>query len=224
MSVFIKPLRVFSCCAAFLIHQTSIANAQQVLDTTSIKQDTLRLAEKKLKKLIFFNTPTHLSTVSSSAISGDEIKNNLIASYPIALAGRLPGLVTSQNNGEPLSEGYALRLRGQSPLIFIDGIPRSVSEIGMEEIESITILKDAVSLAMLGVRGASGAVSIVTKKGASTGQKISFTSQFGIQKPIQNLISQPLDAYNYANLYNEALANDGLSVTNNGFSAGAINA
>ncbi|RZK58471.1 MAG: SusC/RagA family TonB-linked outer membrane protein [Pedobacter sp.] len=224
MSVFIKPLRVFSCCVALLIYQMSIADAQQVSDTASIKQDTLRVADKKLKKLIYFNTPTHLSTVSSAAIYADELRNTLVASYPIALAGRLPGLVTSQNNGEPLSEGYALRLRGQSPLIYIDGIPRSVSEIGIEEIESITVLKDAVSLAMLGVRGANGAVSIVTKKGAVTGQKISFTSQFGIQKPIQNLVSQPLSAYNYATLYNEALTNDGLSVANNGFSQNAISA
>ena len=223
MSVFIKTLRVFACCA-LLIYQVSTACAQRVSDTTSKKQDTLQLVDKKQKKLIYFNTPTNLSTASSASISGGELANTLVASYPIALAGRLAGLTTSQNSGQPLNEGYALRLRGQSPLIFIDGIPRSVSEIGMQEIESITVLKDAVSLAMLGVRGASGAISIVTKKGIAAGQKISFTSQWGIQQPIQNLISKPLDAFNYATLYNEALTNDGLSVANNGFSPTAINA
>lgn len=223
MSVFIKPLRVFAC-STLLIYQVLDIKAQQVSDTTSKKQDTLQLVDKKLKKLIFFNTQTNLSTGSSSAISGSELTSTLVASYPIALAGRLTGLTTSQNSGQPFNEGYALRLRGQSPLIFIDGIPRSVSEIGIEEIESVTVLKDAVSLAMLGVRGANGAVSIITKKGISSGQKISFTSQYGIQQPIQNLISKPLDAFNYATLYNEALANDGLSVANNGFSQAAINA
>jgi len=223
MSVFIKPLRAFACCT-LLFYQAPIVFAQRVSDTTSKQQDTLQLVDKNLKKLIFFNTPTKLSTGSSAAISGNELTSTLVASYPIALAGRLAGLTTSQNSGQPFNEGYSLRLRGQSPLIFIDGIPRSVSEIGMEEIESVTVLKDAVSLAMLGVRGANGAISIVTKKGISSGQKISFTSQFGIQQPIQNLISKPLDAFNYATLYNEALANDGLSVANNGFSQAAISA
>ncbi len=223
MSVFIKTLRVFACCA-LLIYQVSTAHAQRVSDTTSKKQDTLQLVDKQLKKLIYFNTPANISTTSSAAIAGNELTSTLVASYPIALAGRLAGLTISQNSGQPLSEGYALRLRGQSPLIFIDGIPRSVSEIGMQEIESITVLKDAVSLAMLGVRGASGAISIVTKKGINAGQKISFTSQWGIQQPIQNLISKPLNAFNYATLYNEALANDGLSVANNGFSQTALNA
>lgn len=223
MSVFIKPLRVFTCCA-LLLYQASNLYAQQVADTISKKQDTLQLADNKLKKLIFFNTPTNLSTSSSASILGAELASTSVVSYPIALSGRIAGLNTSQNSGQPFNEGYALRLRGQSPLIFIDGIPRSVSEIGMEEIESITVLKDAVSLAMLGVRGANGAVSIVTRKGISKGQKINFNSQFGIQQPIQNLISKPLDAYNYAILYNEALANDGLSVANNGFSQTALNA
>lgn len=223
MSVFIKPLRVFACCG-LLICYASIVSAQQIADTTSKRQDTTQLTDKKLKKLIFFNTPNQLSTSSSAAIHGSEITSSLVASYPLALAGRLAGLTASQNSGQPFSEGSLLRLRGQSPLILIDGIPRSVSEIGMEEIESITVLKDAVSLAMLGVRGASGAISVVTKKGITAGQKISFTSQFGFQKPIQNLVSKPLDAFNYATLYNEALANDGLSVANNGFSQTAINA
>lgn len=223
MSVFIKPLRVFACCT-LLFYQAPMVFAQRVSDTSSKKQDTLQLVDKKFKKLIYFNTPNSLSTGSSATINGSELSSTLVASYPIALAGRLAGLTTSQNSGQPFNEGYSLRLRGQSPLIFIDGIPRSVSEIGIEEIESVTVLKDAVSLAMLGVRGASGAISIVTKKGISSGQKISFTSQFGIQQPIQNLISKPLDAFNYATLYNEALANDGLSVANNGFSQTAINA
>lgn len=217
---YIKLLKVFACCG-LLIYQAPTAYAQRVSDA---KQDTLLLVDKKVKELIFFNTPTSLSTASSAAIWGEEIRSTLLASYPLALTGRLAGLTVSQDNGQPLNEGYALRLRGQSPLIFIDGMPRSVSEIGIEEIESVTVLKDAVSLAMLGIRGASGAISIVTKKGIPGGQKISFTSQWGGQQPIQNLISKPLDAYNYASLYNEALANDGLSVVNNGFSQAAINA
>ena len=225
MSVFTKPLRVLACFGLFFTCDIDFASAQSPSSQNNLKSDTITLDSlKRVKQLIYFNTPSKLSTVSSSSIYGEEFKSTPVVSYSLALAGRLPGLTVSQSNGQPLNEGATLRLRGQSPLIFIDGIPRSVTEIGIEEIETVTILKDAVSLAMLGVRGANGVVSIVTKKGNPNQQRISFTGQWGIQKPIDNLISNPLNAYNYASLYNEALTNDGLSVATNGFSQTALSA
>ncbi|WP_316831539.1 SusC/RagA family TonB-linked outer membrane protein [Pedobacter aquatilis] len=223
MSVYTKPIAVFVGCMALLVFNVGNSQAQQKPDTVNLKQDTLYSDSfRKLKRLIYFNIPGKLSTSSSAAVTGDEFATTPVVSYPLALSGRLPGLVINQTNGQPLNEGLSFKLRGLTPLIFIDGIPRSVTEIGIEEIESVTVLKDAVSLAMLGIRGAGGAISIVTKKG-NKGQHISFTGTWGIQKPIQNLISNPLDAFNYATLYNEALVNDGLSVATNGFSQTALN-
>lgn len=226
MSVYTQ-IRLVSLCSCLML--INVAKASTIKRTNY--QDTVRIKSlnpedslKKIKQLIYFNTPKKLSTTSSATILGKEISSTPVASYPLTLSGRLPGLTVSQTNGQPLSEGASLKLRGQTPLIFIDGIPRSVAEIGMEEIESITVIKDAVGLAMLGIRGANSAVSVVTKKGSANGQTINFTGQWGIQKPIQNLIAKPLDAYNYGMLYNEALANDGLSVANNGFSQVALNA
>lgn len=174
--------------------------------------------------LIYYNINKSKATSFASVLPGTAIAHMPVISYTTALAGQLTGLKTTQNNGQPLNDGMSTLLRGRSPLILIDGIPRSVTEIGVEEIESITVLKDAVALAMLGVRGAGGAISIVTKKGYVDKSEINFSGQWGVQSQTQNLISNPLDAYRYAQLYNEALTNDGLSVANNGFSNEALEA
>lgn len=224
MSIFTRFLLVLICCLCSLTPvwatgPTSKTNSKHAAKDTLVTDST-----KNVKQHIYFQTPANLSTASSAAISGADLVNVPVVSFPIALGGRLPGVTVTQTNGEPLNETYTMRVRGQAPVILIDGIPRSVTEIGINEIESVTVLKDAVSLAMLGIRGSTGAISIVTKKGSATQQQINFNLQVGTQKPLQNLIGQPLNAFNYATLYNEALTNDGLSVANNGFSQTALNA
>lgn len=174
--------------------------------------------------LIYYKIKKGNATSSASVLPGTAIAHMPVISYPIALAGQLPGLKVTQTNGQPLNEGMSTSIRGRSPLILIDGIPRSGTEIGIEEIESVTVLKDAVALAMLGVRGAGGAISIVTKKGLEDKSEINFSGQWGVQSQTRNLIGKPLDAYQYSLLYNEALTNDGLSVANNGFSNAALEA
>ncbi|WP_426791890.1 SusC/RagA family TonB-linked outer membrane protein [Sphingobacterium sp. WOUb80] len=191
---------------------------QDVSLEKTLEQDSI----SKIHQLIYFKTPKQHSTASVSKLSGNAIATTPTFGYLTSLAGQLPGLKVNQSNGQPLNEDVSYQLRGRTPIILIDGIPRSVTEIGMQEIESISVLKDAVSLAMLGIRGADGAISIVTKKGYTDRTQINFSAQYGIQKPLQNLIGKPLDAYRYALLYNEALKNDGLSVKNNGFSETAL--
>lgn len=122
--------------------------------------------------------------------------------------GRLAGLRISQGSGEPGNESYGMQLRGMDPVVIVDGNPdRPMMIINPEEIESITLLKDALAIAMLGMRGANGAVLITTKHGQEGPQRISFTAQSGLQQPVSRF--KPLGAYDYARLYNEALANDG---------------
>jgi hypothetical protein len=73
------------------------------------------------------------------------------------LVGRLAGTSTFQFSGQPGSDGISFGLRGQGPLVIIDGIPRQLTIFDLEEIESITVHKDALSNAMLGVRSNGGA-------------------------------------------------------------------
>lgn len=204
-------------------HSVAVSHSQvglKYLQQDSSNQDSVQ----NRRPQIYFETPGDLSTSSTSSISGEDIKSVPVTSYPLALSGRLAGLKVTQSSGEPLAEGFNISLRNQSPLILIDGIPRSLTEIGMEEIESVTVLKDAVATAMLGIRGAAGAIAVTTKKGFVGKQQVNFNIQTGLTRSTDNLISAPLDAYRYAMLYNEALTNDGLPVENYGFSNIALGA
>lgn len=212
----LKAVVVMICCLPLSLLAQS--------DTTAVDTMSENDSVQTIYPLIYYNIKKSRSTASASVVNGTAIHHTPVTSFPMGLAGQLPGLKISQTNGQPLNEGMSMLLRGRTPLVLIDGIPRSLTEIGIEEIESVTVLKDAVALAMLGVRGAGGALSVVTKKGAAMKSEISFSGQWGTQQATRNLIGNPLDAYQYAQLYNEALKNDGLSVQNNGFSDAAIQA
>lgn len=128
------------------------------------------------------------------------------------LTGRIAGLSTRQASGIPGSDDLTLSLRGRSPLILVDGVPRAISELNPEQIASVTVLKDAVSTVMLGQRSMNGAVLVSTRKGRKTGAdyyNFNVQAQAGIQTPTMQ--RKYLGAYDYAMLYNEALANDGIA-------------
>ena len=215
-----KPLcHIFLFC----ILMSPVVNKLLAQDTIQVRRDSMQ-HEAGTVSLIYFQSPRRLTTTATSVVYGKDMMSTPVASYPLALNGRVPGLVINQSSGQPLNEDFSINLRGQSPLVIIDGIPRALTEIGMQEIESVTLLKDAVSTAMLGVRGSKGALLVTTKKGFVGRQVINASIQTGISKPIDNLLSAPLNVYNYAQLYNEALTNDGLPIAGYGFSQAALDA
>jgi len=137
----------------------------------------------------------------------DELTKTISSPINGTFTGRLAGLTTSQSSGEPGNDAVNLSLRGQSPLVILDGIPQSFTSINPEQIESVTILKDALATAMMGIRGSNGVVLITTKQGFEGPQRIGFKAMYGFSRPTE--LPKTLDAYNYGLLYNEALANDG---------------
>ncbi|WP_234736614.1 SusC/RagA family TonB-linked outer membrane protein [Tellurirhabdus bombi] len=149
-----------------------------------------------------------LTAASTQAVYNNDLKKMPVASFVNALPGRLAGFFTTQASGQPGVDGPTTFLRGQAPLVIIDGIPRNLTVFDLEEIESVTILKDAVSTAMLGVRSSNGVLLVTTRKGSPSQPRISFTAQSAIQQPLRQ--PKALNSYNYARLYNEALVNDGL--------------
>lgn len=170
---------------------------------------TMNVINKPLPvERIYTTVPRHLSVASSDAVYTDDIIKSPVTSVKSTLTGRLTGLLTSQLSGQPGADGASLSLRGQDPLVIIDGVVANLSVFNLEDVESVTVLKDALGTAMLGVRGSNGALVITTRKGKAFRQQISFTAQTSIQKSIG--APKTLGAYDYARLYNEALANDGL--------------
>ncbi|TCD25443.1 SusC/RagA family TonB-linked outer membrane protein [Pedobacter psychrodurus] len=151
-------------------------------------------------------------SVTTNLQSTSTVYNNDLIKVPVAginnaLSGRLAGLYTLQSSGRPGADGTSITVRGNVPLVLVNGVPRDYPSIDPEEIESVTILKDGLSTVMLGQQSSNSVVMITTRKGEVGKQRISLTAQAGLQSAIK--LPQPLGAFDYATLYNEALANDG---------------
>ena len=133
-------------------------------------------------------------TQALTTVTSDEIIKNSTVSASDAIMGILP-----------------VNFRGHSsPLVIVDGFPRDWSYLSKEEIESVTVLKDASATALWGARGANGVIVVKTKRGSYDSKKISVSYIHGIGLPTN--IPQMADASSYANAVNEALINDGLPV------------
>lgn len=153
---------------------------------------------------------------SSSYVSGDVLEETLTTNLYNAMIGRLPGLTISQGsfeagvvNNNLLSRGISTYQGGTTPLLLIDGFQSSISELVPQEIESITLLKDAAATAIYGLRGANGVILVTTKRGNISPLRVSFSTEVGFQKAVR--VPEYLDAYNYATLYDEAQRNDGVT-------------
>ena len=154
-------------------------------------------------------------TGSISSITTKEIKQSPVANIANALVGRLPGLIAMQQSGEPGADAPNLFIRGRAtlnsntPLITIDGIEvesNAISLLDPNEVESITILKDASATALYGVKGANGVIIVKTRRGQIGKSVINASVQSSIQNATR--IPQYLDSYQFASLANEAYRND----------------
>lgn len=157
-------------------------------------------------------------TGAISTVKTKELVQSPVADLSNALQGRVPGIITKQGSGEPGRDNANIYIRGVStfgatmePLFVVDGIVRSFrdfSQLDANEVESVSILKDASSAAIFGVRGANGVVLVTTKRGKSGKMVASYSFNYGFQKVTR--FNNNLGSYEYATLMNEALMNDGL--------------
>ncbi|MDB5208289.1 MAG: hypothetical protein JWR72_3364 [Flavisolibacter sp.] len=155
-------------------------------------------------------------TASISSIKGSELPQLPLSTLNNVLSGRLPGLYVKQTGTRPGTDDATFLIRGRSsynsnqePLILVDGVARDFINMDLNEIESISVLKDAPSLSWYGMNGANGVLNVVTKRGSPSATKVTLDVQGGVQVPMNK--TRPVDAYNYATLYNQSLKNDGAS-------------
>jgi TonB-linked SusC/RagA family outer membrane protein len=143
------------------------------------------------------------------ALPGKELVQSPAVDMSNSLAGRLPGVVVIQPDGEPGYDGAIVRIRGtntlgnSSPLIVIDGIPDRAGGLGRlspMDIESVSVLKDA-SAAIYGARAANGVILITTKRGATGKPTVSYDFNQGWQQP--TVVPEMSNAVEYANIMNE---------------------
>ena len=161
-------------------------------------------------------------TGAIASVSGNDLIKAPTGSLGNALAGKLTGVSTVQYSGEPGADAAEIYVRGittlnsSSPLVQVDGVERDFTQIDPNEIESITILKDASATAVFGVRGANGVILVTTKRGKEGKANISVTTSTGITVPTRLL--EFADSYQYASFYNEAQIRDGVNPDNVKFS------
>jgi TonB-linked SusC/RagA family outer membrane protein len=152
-------------------------------------------------------------TGSLSTVSADEIVEQPVSNVSQALAGRLPGLISNQAGGRPGKDGATIKIRGigtldagsgSNPLILIDGIERDQTAFNFmdpNEIESLSILKDASATAVFGVRGANGVILVNTKRGKVGPPKVNYKASMAAILPTFRI--DPINSYLQTGLANE---------------------
>lgn len=188
-----KSVLVFSFMG--YVTQEITVNNQKVINV-SLKDDSQSLDEVVV---IAYGTQNKgLVTSAMSSIDNKELIKSPVASVTNSLAGAVPGVAAIQSSGQPGKDNAAIYVRGSGsldnslsqPLILVDGIEREFSQIDPNEIESISVLKDASATAVFGVRGANGVVLVTTRRGTVGKPKISVSTSLGLQQPISDIISK----------------------------------
>lgn len=151
-------------------------------------------------------------TGAVSSMNASAIEDRAVASVSAAMAGEMPGVVVVQQSGAPGAQTGSITIRGNnsinsaSPLVIVDGVPGSMNNIDPQDVESISVLKDAASAAIYGVQAANGVILITTKKGKlNTAPKITYSGTVTWSSPIGKL--DQVNAHDYTMLMREALLN-----------------
>ena len=159
-------------------------------------------------------------TGSASMVKAETIENRVATDVTSALAGTTPGVQVISSSGDPAAGGPSIRIRGigsmsasNAPLYVVDGMPYdgSISDINPNDVESMTVLKDAAASAIYGARGANGVVLITTKKGAGASEGIvKFDARWGSNSrliPQYDVIDDPALYYEtqYRMMYNSQI-------------------
>lgn len=196
----------------------------QYLGVSVIKQNPVVVMEKSIPyggvkdevELPFRKTISREIVGATSTIDEDAISSSNQMNVLNILSGKAPGLNVSQVPTEPGRSATVLNIRGLSrsatdnaPLIIIDGIERPLEDLTPEEIESITVLKDATSKILYGPKAVNGVLLVKTKRGIKYKRDRQFNIEFGAQTPVR--MPEYLNSADYATMYNRARINDGLS-------------
>ncbi|WP_207632803.1 TonB-dependent receptor [Foetidibacter luteolus] len=168
--------------------------------------------------VVGYNTQNRRKLTSAVAtVSGEDLNKRVATNPATLLQGQLPGLQVVQSSGEPGNEGVQLRIRGigtfsaagNDPLVIIDGLPGNLSILNPNDIESVSLLKDAASAAIYGSRGANGVIVVKTKKGKGGAFSVLYNYNIGVSTAttLPDLITNSAE---FMELSNEARLNSGL--------------
>ncbi len=192
-------------------------NGYQIAKSTikrEIRDFAMALVKEEIEYVAYGTQVKNNVTASIFSISGDELVTSRSANLLTALQGRLPGLRIIQTDGEPGNESFDTHIRGyDSPnsngvMYVVDGVERFPDGLDPYEVVRVTVLKDAAATSIYGMRGSGGVLMITTKKGFDGKSKITVSVDQSMQVP--TMLPKFVSAFDYANMYNQRLANDTL--------------
>lgn len=181
------------------------------LSKVLMKEDTQQIEEVIV---VGYGQQKKASSVGaiSSAKGSDLLQTGSVTTVSEALQGQIPGVVAINSSSKPGDDAAKLFIRGKgtwgnaAPLVLVDGIERDFNDVDVNEIESISVLKDASATAVYGVKGANGVILLTTKRGKNEKPVVNFTANFGFKQPTANL--EFADYSTSMKMYNEAVTND----------------
>ena len=195
--------------------EVAVASRTQV--NVAMESDSQYLDETIV---VAYGTATKSSfTGSAAVVNAETIENRIATNVTSALAGTTPGVQVISSSGDPASNGSSIRIRGigsmsasNTPLYIVDGMPYdgSISDINPNDVESMSVLKDAAASAIYGARGANGVVLITTKRAQSGQAQVKFDAKWGSNSrliPQYDVIDDPALYYetHYKRMYNSQI-------------------
>ncbi len=157
-------------------------------------------------------------TGAISTVSGDEMIKRPVTNAATMIQGLLPGVQIVQNSGEPGNESVSIRIRGtgtfssagSDPLVLVDGVQGKLADLNPNDIENISVLKDAASASIYGSRAANGVILVTTKTGKEGKINMEYSGNYGVHTPTK-MFELITNSAEYMELYNEARLNSGLT-------------
>jgi TonB-linked SusC/RagA family outer membrane protein len=213
---YIYRISLFQIGIFFLICNANAQNKVAKENKDSLSVISLNKNPKCIEPGTLLQIDKKMSTAAVAVESGAILFRTPVANITNTLYGRLPGLTVQQQSGEPGYDAASMAIRGVGTYdnsgltVYVDGFQTSLSYfqyLSPSEIESIAVLKDAAALSIFGMKGANGVLWITTKRGTISKPKVQFQIVSGVQQAMT--INKPLNSYEYAKLYNQAISNDG---------------
>ncbi|GAB3925792.1 TonB-dependent receptor [Larkinella terrae] len=148
-------------------------------------------------------------TGSVATVAADELVKRSTANVENLLQGKVTGLQVVQNSGQPGDDGAIMTIRGlgtfsdagAAPLVLVDGVVGNLTNLNADNIESISVLKDAASASIYGARGANGVILVTTKKGKAGSFNVDYRADFQLHQPTRmpKLVTNSADFMTYFN-------------------------
>lgn len=199
-------------------------NTREVKVTNSSALDVeLQPSSMNLQQVVVVGYGTQKKinlTGAVATITGAELEKRHVVNPATSLQGLLPGVRVVQSSGQPGAEDVGIEIRGMGtyseagsyPLVLINGVPGSMSDLDPNNIESVSVLKDAASASIYGARAANGVILVTTKDGSRNGGKftVAYNVNYGINTPtkLPDLVTNSVE---YMNLFNQAKTNSGIT-------------